>query len=131
MPIILGIEGATIWYLNDRIQNFRSLDSCWKSYVESDPLEICTTLEISDVNTAFNQRQNARSQKDFAWLFFGIAHLFNVIEAFVDRHLINFDTSDDLTFQLGPSISTNQFSNQQFSNMVSVDLFKITIPLSK
>ena len=127
VPFILAIEGGAIWYLDNRISAFQNRDRCWQSFLvnSAEPDAICGTLGLSDINSAFNSRQSARSQKDLAWVFMGLAHLFNVIEAFVDRHLINFDTSEDLTIQIGKMdcIKTRLFNYLQSTYFPLLSLF--------
>jgi hypothetical protein len=59
-------------------------------------------VEVSSATEAFDQQQAAKTAKERAWLFVIAAHLIQTLEAFVDRHLINFNTSDQLTLISNP-----------------------------
>ncbi len=125
VPIIYGIEGLAAYNLISNIRSFQDDDQCWRSLVadQSNPDPICGTT--TNVTTAFNQRQSSRSQKEIAWVLMGVAHLFNVIEAFVDRHLINFDTSETLSYYHSlPLEQPNLFQNP------TIDIITIRIPIS-
>jgi len=71
--------------------------------------------------------KSARSQKDLAWILFSAAHLLNVVEAFVDRHLINFDVSEDLSFHNRPS----QLIMKDQNLGSSITLVRVTIPIGR
>jgi len=108
IPIVWGIEGFAIYNLVDKINASRDATSCWKGTlgVDDGDITICpdsVTSSSSLQNTAFEERQSARTGKDVAWILMGTAHLFNIVEAFVDRHLINFDTTEDLSFHNRPN----------------------------
>jgi hypothetical protein len=97
VPFALAIEGAGIYNLKNNLDQFNRYDTCYKSYLDGSP-DVISCGNISDQNTAFRIRQSARSNKELAWIFMGGAHLLVAVEAFIDRHLINFDTSDKLSF---------------------------------
>jgi hypothetical protein len=83
---------------------------------------------VSNQSTAFSRAQTARSNKELSYLFVGLAHLLNVLDAFIDRHLINFDTTDDLSINLFQHSQLD--NNRQLSNG-TVKLFQVNISLNK
>ena len=115
-PLIWAGEGYALYNLIDKINAFNDIDNCYKSLIEGPA--ICDGLSVSE---AFNSRRSARSNKEFAWLIFGIAHMLNAVEAFVDRHLINFDTSEELGW-----IPQDHFHDP----IPNITLVKISIPLN-
>ena len=125
VPLVYAVEGLAVYNLISNINTFQDRDQCWRSLVEnpSSPDPICGTTE--NVTTAFNSRQSARSQKELAWVFVGAAHLLNIVEAFVDRHLINFDTTEQLT-----SIEREQMKANYKYQLAGINLFTLRIPLS-
>ena len=54
---------------------------------------------VTDVNILLSNRNKWRKQKEYSWIFFLGGHLITIFEAFIDRHLMEFDVSDDLTFE--------------------------------
>lgn len=131
-PIVIAIEGYTIKYLADQINTFKQVDQCWKSYVidASNPDIGCalgpgTADDLESLSEAFDKRDKTRSAKEAAWLIMGAVHLMQLVEAFVDRHLINFDTNEDLSFHNIPSreVSVHRMELQ------AVPLFTFRIPL--
>jgi len=140
-PLVWALEGYAGYHLFNSIKRSKRATSCWLSSLgEANGL----TADCGEVfepsmlpgpggyqttafqNQSFQVRQSARSQKDLAWILMSAAHLLNVIEAFVDRHLINFDVSEDLSFHNQPLEGIVQDNIYE-----SVTLVRVTIPLGR
>ncbi|MBT8234023.1 MAG: hypothetical protein HKO66_08220 [Saprospiraceae bacterium] len=100
LPIVLAAEGAAIYFLVDNINIYKTWDKRWKSLAIGEP---CDGFEVEDLAQVKTIRDNARSQKDNQWLIFLGVHLIVTADAFIDRHLIEFDVSDDLSIRLNPT----------------------------
>ncbi len=120
VPLVYAAEGAAIYYAiynNDRYSNW---NTCYESIVNNSINEVsCGTVTSTD--TAFRIRNGFRSRRELSFVFVGVAHLLNIVEAYVDKHLTLFDTSDDLSILHTPTVPT--FDNQ-------VTLIKVSIPLN-
>lgn len=55
---------------------------------------------ITDISTLERQRNTLRQYRDYSWAAVGVVHLITVVEAFVDRHLLEFDMDEDLTLEM-------------------------------
>jgi len=98
VPLALGIEAGTVGYL---IYTYDLYDTWNKEYIS-------VVIDKNDPNPELNQpnpdriirnRNSLRSDREMAWIFFAVGHLFTAFEAYIDRHLLEFDVSDDLTFK--------------------------------
>lgn len=101
VPIALGIEGFFIYRIVNKRNAFKALDNQWRCFITYDgspPMDECgvTPLTQSQIK---DDRDDARQEMEYAWVFWGISHLIVTLEAFIDRHLINFDISDDLSIR--------------------------------
>lgn len=89
VPVILGLGGYWVyeWVQNhDRYKEFRDLYSA--SLVSSPPQGDTEFLSL---------REFYKDQRDsFAW-YIGLLYLLNVVDAFVDAELYDFDVGPDLT----------------------------------
>ena len=76
-----------------------------------------------------SRRDAFRKSREYSWVFFLGGHIITIFEAFIDRHLMEFDVSDDLTFRpistgLGPvngityTIPLNRKKNYTFKNLL-------------
>lgn len=88
-PIAMGIDGFTIYYVyqSNRLYN------------QAQNLYITALREGGNVSRAKAVRDIYRKRREYSWVWFTIGHLLTVVDAYVDRHLMGFDVSDDLTFQ--------------------------------
>lgn len=100
LPLVIAAEGIAGYILLDRLDDYRLWNECYSATLDNMISESCRGQ--TDVSRIFRIRQSARSNKELAWVFMGVTHLFVALEAFIDRHLINFDTSEDLSFNLFP-----------------------------
>lgn len=127
VPLVLAAEGFALRHLINSIDTFQDRDDCRISYFEdsSNPnILACTKISgntsfLIEEGDAFEEWQAARSQKETAWIIMSVAHLMNIVEAFVDRHLINFDTDEDLSFHNmpHPDVVPQSLIKEQFNIM--------------
>ena len=121
IPLVLGAEGYAIYNVSNSIRSFQRSNNCWMSTISSpDNLHPDCSFDFANpssaiTSTAFRIRQSRRSRKEQAWIIFGAVHLMNVVEAFVDRHLINFDTSEDISYHNLPSPDLQIDKNDMYS----------------
>ncbi len=118
VPLVYALEGSAVYLMINNIDFYNQWNNCYIDLVNgTNPSTFCGTID--DRSTAFRIRDSARRNRELSFIFMGLAHLLNVVEAFVDRHLINFDTTDDLTFQSPPIPMNSQ-----------ITLARIVIPLN-
>lgn len=96
LPLVYGLEGGVIYYLIRNISRYKDFDACYRSIV-TDNMSIPECRGISSVGDAFLVRQNYRKQRELSYVFVALAHLFQGFEAFIDRHLVDFDLDEDLS----------------------------------
>jgi hypothetical protein len=105
VPLALGIDGFTgylIWYNTNQYNEFDKIYKDLLLGIEDNKYN----LKVSDASIALNQRNIARQNREYSWVGFIIGHLVTVFDAFVDRHLMTFDISDDLSFNFKSSFNT-------------------------
>ncbi len=98
VPLALAIDGFALYNLLQARSLYNRYDGCYVSIIERLPnASLCGSISTSQ--DAFRFRQAARTNMETSWLFMGGAHMLVAVEAFIDRHLINFDTSEDLSIR--------------------------------
>ena len=134
IPIALAIEYYAFKNLSQSIKEVRKMSDCRRSYIDEDTSlsdrcirtdEMMTVISEDEV---FEEWNAARGKKETAWMIMGGAHLLTIVEAFVDRHLINFDTDEDISYHNMPSSDYNRSANVVAP---SIDIITIRIPLNK
>jgi hypothetical protein len=95
VPLVVGGEAAAFWWLFDNSDKFNHWQEGYRGLLSG---SIDIFEGVTDPNRAKIIRDGYRKRKEYAYIIVIVAHLFNVFEAFIDRHLIDFDTSDDLSY---------------------------------
>ncbi len=107
--IAAGIDATFLSILIYNQRQFNNLDDIYFCRLESCP----TDLVGIDTDVIIAARDVARQNKEQSILYFAGAHLFTVLWAYVQAHLMEFDDSDDLSLkwempeykQFAPSLS--------------------------
>lgn len=105
VPIALGVEGYFIYNIIDKRTKFKRLDNKWRDYIKFGGAPIpdyCNSpLSQSQIKS---DRDDARQAMEYSWVFWGLAHLVVTLEAFINRHLMDFDVSDDLSLEFNKEV---------------------------
>jgi hypothetical protein len=115
VPIALGIDAGFTYVL---INNRRVYRSARDKY-----LEIIATPDHPERRLADRyreQRNEFRKWSEYSWIWLTAAHLFTVADAYVDRHLMDFDISPDLSYSYDPYLGAAWTAQ-----------IKLTIPLNQ
>lgn len=102
VPLALAAEVAAIYLLNQNISEFKKWDEEWKFQLLNGTNNPDVTA-VYDPSAIKRIRDNARQNKDYSWLGVIGIHILAAAEAFIDRHLIEFDVSDDLSLKVSPA----------------------------
>ena len=92
VPIALAIDGFTIYNM---VQAKRDLDFYQDQYITL----LNENGSSSEINRARLYRNRAQRNYDYGRVYFVLGHILTVVDAYIDRHLMDFDISDDLSFQ--------------------------------
>ncbi len=88
VPLALGIDGGLTYVLINNRSQFKKAQELYQiALKEKDPL----------ASKYKEQRDYFRKWSEYAWLWLVAGHLMTVIDAYVDRHLMDFDVSPNLS----------------------------------
>jgi Family of unknown function (DUF5683) len=92
IPLALAIDGAAGYWVYFTRKEYNYYDDIYRSLLAGgvNP-QFKSPRDVEPFRSAWLQR------KEYAWVYMSIAHLVTVLDAYVDRHLIEFDISEDLT----------------------------------
>lgn len=97
VPLALGIDGYFLYNLSNKYNEFNKYDAIVTNYNNG-----ISNPDIPE-SSARNFRAQARTNREYAWVYLIVGHLVTVFDAYVDRHLMDFDISPDLTLGSSPS----------------------------
>jgi hypothetical protein len=92
VPLAMGLDGFTIYYVY----------STNKLYNQAQQLYLTALREGGNVSRTKAVRDIYRKRREYSWVWFAVGHLLTVIDAYVDRHLMGFDISDNLSLYQYP-----------------------------
>ncbi|MFZ1749121.1 MAG: DUF5683 domain-containing protein [Saprospiraceae bacterium] len=96
VPLALGVDGGLTYVLISNRNSYKTSQAAYIEALAQDPVP-------PQVNTLKEQRNFYRKWSEYAWIWLIAGHLFTVVDAYVDRHLIDFDVSQDISSNLMPS----------------------------
>lgn len=102
VPLALGIDGGLTYVLIHNRSLYKETKLLYESELKAHP-------DASNTKFLKEKRDYYRKWSEYAWLWLIGGHLMTVIDAYVDRHLMDFDISPDLSFTpvIAPDASTN------------------------
>jgi hypothetical protein len=105
LPLTYAIEGGAAYWLITNRQEFKKYDKIFDDLLNDIQTNNLGYTEASQVRPI---RAKYRKQTEYAWVIMLLAHLYNTFDAYVDRHLLDFDISEDISFkQLPPDVNAN------------------------
>lgn len=99
VPIAWAAEGVAIYNLVGKWQTYKRWDVDWKRMVVG---ETPINTALTNIEAVKEIRDDEREERDQAWLIVIGVHLIITADAFVSRHLIEFDVDDDITIEIDP-----------------------------
>jgi TM2 domain-containing membrane protein YozV len=97
VPFVYGIEGGLFVYAYWNTSKYKDFKTGYQQMLDGEIVSFKGLTQASQVRLF---RDKYQRQKDFAWVYFAISHLLNVVDAFVSRHLREFDMDEDLSFKI-------------------------------
>ena len=107
IPLALGIDGWGVYNFVFNSQKFNEWNDALLA-INND--EIQEYKGLSSASQIKNIRDGYRQRREYGILLMVGAHVLTIAEAFVDRHLMDFDISDDLTFGVEYGQSSKQLA---------------------
>ena len=96
LPLVYGLEGYLVYSIINNTELYNGYQEAYLTNLNGP--EMVEYRGTSDVSILKRNRDAFRKGREYAWVFFIGGHLITIFEAFIDRHLMEFDMSDDLTF---------------------------------
>ena len=113
IPLAWGIDGAAGYWVYHTAKGYKYYDTIYRDLLAGKGNEFFRNArDVEAVRSSWRQR------KEYAWVYMGIAHLVTVFDAYVDRHLIEFDINEDLT-------------SHNYSEIGAFPLVGVSIPLDR
>lgn len=99
-PIVWGLEGTAIVLIGFYSKEHQRFDLGYKGVVRG---ELPSFEGYTDSAGLKQVRDRLRKYRDYSIIGLSVIHVLNIADAFVDRHLLEFDVDEDISLQLGPT----------------------------
>ena len=107
LPIVYGAIGAAVYAITFNQDQFKIYEGAFYSQTDDD-------LTNDQFDGTYDQRQLIelmnyyRQQRDLSIILGALAYGLNILDAYVDAHLMYYDVSDDLSLRWEPALINNQ-----------------------
>jgi hypothetical protein len=91
VPIALSIDASLAYVLVTNRNNYKSAQAEYTAAL-ANPMK-------EDLNRLREVRNFYRKWSEYSWIWMIGGHLITVLDAYVDRHLMDFDISEDITLE--------------------------------
>ncbi|MBT8190587.1 MAG: hypothetical protein HKN67_00250 [Saprospiraceae bacterium] len=98
-PLFVAAEGIAIGILVYNTREYRDWDQGYKDMANG---ITDNYLGLTNISTVRGYRDKKRQNMDYSWLGVIGVHIFAAADAFVDKHLTEFNVNDDISFRLSP-----------------------------
>ena len=103
MPLVYASMGTTLYFFNQNNKLYRQYKQAYIN--KTDTLEI-TIDDYPDYSAdQLKELENYHQKyRDLNVILTALCYTINVVDAYVDAHLMHFDVSDDLSFHVAPAL---------------------------
>jgi hypothetical protein len=105
VPLVWGAVGGVGFVMVDNTKQYKLFRDIYRDRLIADMEDMPYADDYTFLNNEQirNERERWNRYRQMSIVFFALSWIANSAEAFVDAHLMEFDTSDDLTIQLRPA----------------------------
>ena len=104
VPVIYAGFGVLVYFINFNNDNYQTFKKAYTFRIDGD-----STTDDGYPNYTNDdllvRRDYYRRNRDLCYVFVGVVYVLNIIDAYVDAHLKDFDVSDDLSLHTSPFLN--------------------------
>ena len=106
VPVLYGGIAALIYFIDFNEKNYKTFRTAYifRNDLDSTTVDGFSTYTNDDLLV---RRDYYRRNRDLCYIITGVVYLLNIIDAYVDAHLKDFDVSDDLSLSTHPYFNIN------------------------
>jgi hypothetical protein len=109
VPVIYGGAAVIAYFVkinNDEYKKYKEA-RLYKSDNDSTTLDPYPQFTDQDVK---NREDYYRRNRDLSYIFAGVLYVLNIVDAYVDSQLMDFDVSDNLSLRINPAINSTRYN---------------------
>lgn len=103
VPVVYALLGGSFYAMQSMNYEYsRYLEAA--KILKANPNADVNVGGLTDYERIINRKDYYRRNRDISMLVFGLSYVLQVLDANVDANMIDYDISDDLSFNIKPSI---------------------------
>ncbi len=112
VPVIYGGLAALIYFIDFNQKNYKTFKTAYifRNDLDSTTVDAFTNYTNDDLLV---RRDYYRRNRDFCYIIAGVVYVLNIVDAYVDAHLKDFDVGDDLTLSTHPYFNMSASGNPE------------------
>ncbi len=107
VPILYGGFAALVYYINFNNKSYKTFKTAYLYRTDADSTTIDSYPNYTN-DDLLVRKDFYRRNRDFCYILTGLVYVLNIVDAYVDAHLKDFDVSDDLTIKTHPYFNLDQ-----------------------
>ncbi len=116
VPIALGIDGGAAYWVIYTRNTYTDTRDLYREIINTENHPLAGAAE-----RVRQERNEFRKMSEMSWIWLVVAHIFTIMDAYVDRHMMDFDISPDLSIYNQPIGGGTEWAAQM----------KISIPITQ
>jgi len=108
IPLIYGGFGALIYSIGWNNKYFKEYKKAYGYRIDNNPATIDEFPSLTNEDLS-GRKDYFRRNRDLCIILSGTLYVLNIIDAYVDSQLRDFDVSDDLTLRAGPAMDLSAY----------------------
>lgn len=124
LPIVYGLMGTLGTFAVINHQGYVRYQTAYRYRTDKDDATVDEFVDQLNDEAIRIYRNSYRRTRDLMFIFMGLSYTLNVIDAYVDAHLLNFDVSDNLSMKLQPALIPQTFALPAAGFSLTVSLKK-------
>ena len=104
VPIIYVALGSTIYMFNSNNKLYKQYKQAYINKTDTAKSTIDTYPQYSSSQLQ-EEEKYYRKYRDMSVILSSLMYTINIIDAYVDAHLMDFDVSDDLSLRIAPALN--------------------------
>jgi len=105
IPVLYAGAATLVFFINENNKEYQSYKDAYLYRLDGDPATVDDRYpNLTDADIAV-RKDYYRRNRDFSIILTGVLYVLNIIDAYVDAHLKEFDISDDLSLRTRPWMS--------------------------
>ena len=111
MPLVYASMGTTLYFFAQNNKLYRQYKQAYINKTDTLPTTIDGYPDYSDQQLKELEDYH-RKYRDLNVILTALCYTINIVDAYVDAHLMHFDVSDDLSFHVAPALNFQAISRK-------------------